>query len=179
MSEALANYGVELSCCGGRSLSHRPAGSSESSHSSPPNPSLGPHPFMSSTGPRILVLSDMAHPCMFLSVLSLPPPPSCLLSGLRPMRPTSLGQIHLASAWLLICLLTRGLPVAAKISPDGSRPANPFLDPKDDPYNPLGYIASDVLAGFAFRCAHTLRVHVSRCSVVERPRTRGCPRANS
>ena len=66
------------------------------------------------------------------------------------MRPTSLGQIHLASAWLLICLLAKGLPVAAKISPDESGPANPFVNPKDDPYNPLGYIASDVLAGFAF-----------------------------
>ncbi|KAJ7129478.1 RTA1-like protein [Mycena epipterygia] len=30
------------------------------------------------------------------------------------------------------------------------RPADPFLDPKHDPYNPLRYIASDVLTAIAF-----------------------------
>lgn len=29
-------------------------------------------------------------------------------------------------------------------------PANPFLDPKDDPYNPLRYIASNALTAIAF-----------------------------
>lgn len=33
---------------------------------------------------------------------------------------------------------------------DIPRPANPFLDPKDDPYNPLKYIANDVLTAIAF-----------------------------
>lgn len=30
------------------------------------------------------------------------------------------------------------------------RPADPFADPRHDPYNPLKYIASDVLTGIAF-----------------------------
>lgn len=30
------------------------------------------------------------------------------------------------------------------------RPADPFADPRNDPYNPLRYIASDVLTGIAF-----------------------------
>ena len=34
--------------------------------------------------------------------------------------------------------------------PDLPRPADPFLDPKDDPYNPLKYIANDVLTAIAF-----------------------------
>ena len=49
-----------------------------------------------------------------------------------------------------VCLLARSLTVATRISPAGPRPANPCLDPKDDPYNSLRYIASDVLAGLAF-----------------------------
>lgn len=38
----------------------------------------------------------------------------------------------------------------AKLGPIEPRPANPFLDPKDDPFNPLKYIASDILTGIAF-----------------------------
>jgi hypothetical protein len=30
------------------------------------------------------------------------------------------------------------------------RPSDPFLDPKNDPYNPLRYIASNVLTAIAF-----------------------------
>ncbi|KZP32996.1 RTA1-domain-containing protein [Athelia psychrophila] len=42
-------------------------------------------------------------------------------------------------------------PLAGRAqSPDIPRPADPFADPKDDPYNPLKYIANDVLTAIAF-----------------------------
>src|SRR5216683_1234466 len=81
----------------------------------------------------------------------LPPSPVFLpLSGLRSMQPIFLRRNHLALALLPICLLAGSLPVAARRSPDGPHPANPYLDPKDDPNNPFGYIPSNVLAGLAF-----------------------------
>ena len=67
------------------------------------------------------------------------------------MLPISPRQIHHAFALPFIYLLARSSPVTATRSHDrGPRPADPFLDPKNDPYNPLGYIASDVLTGLAF-----------------------------
>jgi hypothetical protein len=47
----------------------------------------------------------------------------------------------LLGVWFLIT------PVEAANAP---RPANPFADPKHDPYNPLKYIASNALTGVAF-----------------------------
>jgi hypothetical protein len=136
----------------GRSLSHRAGGSSNSSHMRPPN--LSPDnssraifPFnLPARAPR-LVRNDMAHICMVLSFF----PPSAVflpLSGLRSMQPIFLRRNHLALALLPICLLARS--VAARRTPDGPHPANPYLDPKDDPNNPFGYIPSNVLAGLAF-----------------------------
>jgi hypothetical protein len=66
------------------------------------------------------------------------------------MQPIFLRRNHLALALLPICLLEGSLPVAARRSPDGPHPANPYLDPKDDPNNPFGYIPSNILAGLAF-----------------------------
>ena len=39
---------------------------------------------------------------------------------------------------------------AKAASQDLPRPADPFADPKKDPYNPLKYIASNALTGVAF-----------------------------
>ena len=50
----------------------------------------------------------------------------------------------------LLCLLSFATPSLAKFAPAVPRPANPFLDPKADPYNPLKYIASNVLTAIAF-----------------------------
>lgn len=58
--------------------------------------------------------------------------------------------IHTVSL-LFSCFVASCLPVAAKHSPDGLRP----VDPTYGPNNPLGYIASNVLTGFAFG-AHEL-----------------------
>jgi hypothetical protein len=41
-------------------------------------------------------------------------------------------------------------PVEASYNKSLPHPANPFADPKHDPYNPLRYIASNVLTGIAF-----------------------------
>ncbi|KAF7977424.1 hypothetical protein HWV62_3570 [Athelia sp. TMB] len=41
-------------------------------------------------------------------------------------------------------------PRVRRGQPDLPRPADPFADPKDDPYNPLKYIANDVLTAIAF-----------------------------
>lgn len=46
-----------------------------------------------------------------------------------------------------LSVLALALPaIATDVLP---RPADPFADPKHDPYNPLKYIASDVLTGIA------------------------------
>ncbi|KAJ7437202.1 RTA1-like protein [Mycena galericulata] len=49
---------------------------------------------------------------------------------------------------LLLSLFEVSLVQAKQISVP--RPSDPFLDPKDDPYNPLKYIASNVLTAIAF-----------------------------
>jgi len=46
-------------------------------------------------------------------------------------------------------LLVLALPSLADVVRVGPRPADPFLDPKNDPYNPLKYIASNTLTAIA------------------------------
>jgi hypothetical protein len=65
------------------------------------------------------------------------------------MQPISPKQVHFALALLLICPVAGSPPVAVGHSPDGLSPADRLLDPKYDPYNLPGYIASYVLAGLA------------------------------
>ena len=52
---------------------------------------------------------------------------------------------------LLVCVAILALmtPVWGSQTAVGP-PANPFLDPKNDPYNPLRYIASNTLTAIAF-----------------------------
>jgi len=50
----------------------------------------------------------------------------------------------------VVFLLTLVSQASAAIQKTVPRPSNPFLDPKHDPYNPLKYIASNVLTGIAF-----------------------------
>jgi hypothetical protein len=50
----------------------------------------------------------------------------------------------------LLCILSFIAPSCAKLGPIIPRPANPFLDPKDDPFNPLKYITSNLLTAIAF-----------------------------
>ncbi|PPR07047.1 hypothetical protein CVT26_005248 [Gymnopilus dilepis] len=50
----------------------------------------------------------------------------------------------------VVFLLTFVSRASAAIQKTVPRPSNPFLDPKHDPYNPLKYIASNVLTGIAF-----------------------------
>lgn len=47
-------------------------------------------------------------------------------------------------SWFLVT------PTTARVGPVIPCPADPFIDPKHDPCNPLKYIASDVLTGIAF-----------------------------
>lgn len=54
-----------------------------------------------------------------------------------------------AQTLLGLSLVLPGLALAKDIS-DYPRPADPFADPANDPYNPLRYIASNVLTGIAF-----------------------------
>lgn len=54
---------------------------------------------------------------------------------------------------LLVAIWSTIIPVEAAVQ-NLPRPSNPFADPKHDPYNPLKYIASNVLTGIAF-CAYT------------------------
>ncbi|KAJ7490393.1 RTA1-like protein [Mycena galericulata] len=49
-----------------------------------------------------------------------------------------------------VALLFAASLVQASPKTNLPRPSNPFLDPKDDPYNPLKYIASNVLTAVAF-----------------------------
>ncbi|KAJ6598873.1 RTA1-domain-containing protein [Mycena vulgaris] len=55
-------------------------------------------------------------------------------------RTLSLGALFLLAAALVQAAPQRTIP----------RPADPYLDPKNDPYNPLRYIASNVLTAIAF-----------------------------
>ncbi|KAK7054224.1 RTA1-domain-containing protein [Favolaschia claudopus] len=62
--------------------------------------------------------------------------------------PMSLSRPMALSRVLLVFLLVSATQAARQqIIP---RPENPFLDPKHDPYNPLRYIASNVLTAIAF-----------------------------
>jgi hypothetical protein len=65
------------------------------------------------------------------------------------MQPISPQWVQHTPAFLLTYLLSSGLPAAARKLPN-STPVNPFLDPKNDPNNTLGYIASNTLTGVAF-----------------------------
>ncbi|KAJ7094591.1 RTA1-like protein [Mycena belliarum] len=49
-----------------------------------------------------------------------------------------------------LCALLAATLVHAAPRDSVPRPADPFLDPKNDPYNPLRYIASNVLTAIAF-----------------------------
>jgi len=51
---------------------------------------------------------------------------------------------------LLAGLLAPAAVLARNYGPELPHPADPFADPKDDPYNPLGYIATDSLTAIAF-----------------------------
>ncbi|KAI0063778.1 RTA1-like protein [Artomyces pyxidatus] len=63
---------------------------------------------------------------------------------MAPTPPQLLASVVLAAA------LLAASPATAKVSgPTGPRPADPYADPKDDPYNPLGYITSNVLTTVA------------------------------
>ncbi|KAH7917425.1 RTA1-domain-containing protein [Leucogyrophana mollusca] len=53
----------------------------------------------------------------------------------------------------LLCLATLS---RAQNDTSSGPPADPFLDPKDDPYNPLKYIASNTLTGIAFALVLTV-----------------------
>lgn len=53
--------------------------------------------------------------------------------------------------FLLTCLVLGGLPAAARVLPNVPHLANSFLDRRDyNPYNLLGYTASNTLTGIAF-----------------------------
>ncbi|KAI0063780.1 hypothetical protein BV25DRAFT_1914863 [Artomyces pyxidatus] len=54
-----------------------------------------------------------------------------------------------AALALAIALLTAPPALALVKGPSTPRPADPYADPKDDPYNPLGYIASNALTTVA------------------------------
>jgi hypothetical protein len=66
------------------------------------------------------------------------------------MQPISLQRVHHTPTFLLIYLLSSSLSSAAKGLPNTTGLTNSSLDPKDDPNNPLGYIASNTLTGVAF-----------------------------
>lgn len=51
--------------------------------------------------------------------------------------------------WLL-WILSFVVSVLAAQKTTLPRPADPFADPRDDPYNPLRYIASNTLTAIAF-----------------------------
>ena len=61
--------------------------------------------------------------------------------------------------FLVTYLLSSGLPAAARKLPN-TTPVNPFLDPKDDPNNPLGYIASNTLTGVALSVYNQFVIHL-------------------
>jgi len=60
-------------------------------------------------------------------------------------------KLSVSLALSLLCMVSFTAPSScAKLGPIAPRPANPFLDPKHDPYNPLKYITSNVLTAIAF-----------------------------
>ena len=66
------------------------------------------------------------------------------------MQPISPQRAQHTPTFLLIYLLSCSLSSAASELPNTPGPIDPFLDPKDDPNNPLGYITSNTLTGIAF-----------------------------
>lgn len=76
------------------------------------------------------------------------------------MQPISPHRVQHISTFLLTYLLSSCLPATARGLPNVPRPANPFLDPKNDPYNPLGYIASNTLTGVAFSVYNQIILHL-------------------
>jgi hypothetical protein len=66
------------------------------------------------------------------------------------MQSISPSRRYLSLALLLVFLSARNLPVTAKHLVDEPHPSNPFLNPKDDPNDSLGYIASNTLTAIAF-----------------------------
>ena len=65
------------------------------------------------------------------------------------MQPISSQWVQHTPIFLLSYLLSSSLPAAARKVPN-TTPVNPFLDPKNDPDNPFGYIPSNTLTGVAF-----------------------------
>ncbi|KAF7301840.1 RTA1-domain-containing protein [Mycena indigotica] len=67
------------------------------------------------------------------------------------------------SARYALTLLLLHVAAIAQAAPRRTlpRPENPFLDPKHDPYNPLRYIASNVLTAIALGASLLLRPHPS------------------
>ena len=56
-----------------------------------------------------------------------------------------------------ICVVALALLIPPSVSQTiGGPPTDPFLDPKNDPYNPLKYIASNTLTAIAFGKLRTL-----------------------
>ncbi|KIK54155.1 hypothetical protein GYMLUDRAFT_177855 [Collybiopsis luxurians FD-317 M1] len=74
------------------------------------------------------------------------------------MSPSFLG-LHLRLLWVLTLVLS----VLAARKTNLPRPADPFADPKHDPYNPLRYIASNVLTGIAFGLVIFVAIAQSLC----------------
>lgn len=66
------------------------------------------------------------------------------------MQPISPQRVQHTPTFLLIYILSCSLSSAASEVPNPPGPIDPFLDPKDDPNNPLGYITSNTLTGIAF-----------------------------
>lgn len=67
----------------------------------------------------------------------------CIRNFLHWQTPTLVLSVLLA----VFFYIAPGVNAASQNLP---RPANPFADPKNDPYNPLKYIASNALTGVAF-----------------------------
>ncbi|KAI9448037.1 RTA1-like protein [Lactarius indigo] len=63
------------------------------------------------------------------------------------MQSASRQRVQHIPVLLLTYLVSSGLPATARVLPNVPHPADPFLDPKNDPYNPLGYIASNTKLG--------------------------------
>jgi hypothetical protein len=75
------------------------------------------------------------------------------------MQPTHPQRVQRTPTFLLTYLLLSSLPTAARELPN-TTPVNPFLDPKNDPNNPLGYIASNTLTGVAFSVYNQIILHL-------------------
>ncbi|KAH9977784.1 RTA1-like protein [Lactifluus volemus] len=72
------------------------------------------------------------------------------------MQSISPSRTYLSLALLLVFLSARNLPVTAKHLVDEPHPSDPFLNPKDDPNDSLGYIASNTLTAIAFSSTLTV-----------------------